>query len=548
MIDPALFQSRILIVDDEVNNIFALKSFLERIGFSNVMGLSDSSRVFDEVEQRVPDLIILDLHMPNIDGFGVLEHLRPWIKSEISLPILVLTADATSKTRRRALMAGASDIQQKPFDPAELSMRIRNLLETHLLKIRVREQNELLAQQVVERTHELEIALDQLKRAQDQMLQQERLSAFTEMAGGVVHDFNNTLMSIIGYSDLILQNPELLNDQGITLEYIGIMNTAGRDASLILRRLRDFYRPRDETDPMERVDLNKIVEEVVPLTQPKWKDQALLDGRTINVCLDLEHIPFLTSNASEFREMFTNLIFNAVDAMPGGGEITLRTRDMQSMALLEVSDSGIGMDEETRRRCLEPFFTTKGEKGTGLGLAMVFGIVKRHEGTVEIESAPGRGTTIRIQLPVTESRAQDLQGSEMLDRSLRVLVVDDEVISRDIVEKYLTADGHQVVTAGNAVDAVSRFKAEPFDLVVTDYAMPRMSGMDLAVVVRALAPEQKIILLTGFNIGTIPILQRDKVNSIVPKPVGHSELRRALQALFAQNDSVVREVREPVAA
>jgi CheY-like chemotaxis protein len=326
------------------------------------------------------------------------------------------------------------------------------------------------------------------------------------------------------------------------------MNTAGRDASLILRRLHDFYRPRDETDPMERVDLNKIVEEVVPLTQPKWKDHALTDGRTINVCLDLEQVPLLTSNATELREMFINLIFNAVDAMPGGGEITLRTRNMESMALMEVSDSGVGMDEETRRRCLEPFFTTKGEKGTGLGLAMVFGIVKRHEGTVEIESAPGRGTTIRIQLPITESKAHDLQDSEILERPLRVLVVDDEVISRDIVEKYLAADGHKVVTVGNAFDAISQFKAEPFDLVITDYAMPRMSGMDLAVVLRALSPQQKIIILTGFNIGTIPIQQRDKVSTIIPKPVGHSELRRALQALFAPKDAAVCVATEQAAA
>ena len=539
MIDFALSQSRILIVDDQVNNIFAIKSFLERIGFSNVTGLSDSTLVFDEVKQCLPDLVILDLSMPNVDGFGVLEHLKPWIKSKTSLPVLVITADLTSKTKRRALIAGASDIQHKPFDPTELSMRIRNLLETHWLKIKVHEQNDLLAQQVVERTRDLETALQQLKQTQHQMLQQERLRAFTEMAGGVVHDFNNTLMSIIGYSDLILQDPELLNDREISLEYVGIMNTAGRDASLILRRLRDFYRPRDETDPIETVDLNKIVEEVVPLTQPKWKDQALKDGRTINVRLDLEHVPLLKSNAGELREMFTNLIFNAVDAMPGGGEITLRTRSSPSKAVMEVSDTGTGMDEETRRRCLEPFFTTKGEKGTGLGLAMVFGIVKRHEGTVEIESAPSGGTTIRIQLPITESKAQDVAAAEMLNRSLRVLVVDDEANSRDVVEKYLSADGHQVVTAGSAFDAISRFKAEPFDLIVTDYGMPQMSGMELAVVVRALSPQQKIIMLTGFNIGTIPTLQRDNVSTIIPKPVGQTELRSALQSLFGQKDSAM---------
>ena len=532
MIDPALHGSKILIVDDQINSVYLLQGFLEKIGFFNVRHVTDSTLVFSEIERDPPDLIVLDLNMPNVDGYSVLEYLRPRIKDETAPPILVVTGDTSRETKRKALIAGANDILHKPFDPSELSLRILNLLETYLLKKKVRNQNELLSREVSDRTRELEQALEQLKRTQGQMLQQERLRAFTEMAAGVVHDFNNALMSIIGYSDLLIRDPELVKDPERVLEYVGIMNTAGRDASSILLRLRDFYRPRDESDAAESVDLNTVLEEVVALTQPKWKDQALADGRTINVQLDLERVPAIAANASELRGLFTNLVFNAVDAMPAGGEIILRTRRRDSFVLAEVCDAGIGMSAETRQRCLEPFFTTKGEQGTGLGLAMVFGTIKRHEGTIEIESTPERGTTVRMQFPGADARAAQ-EESKPLDRSLRVLVVDDERVPCDILEKYLIADGHKVVTLSDGSAALKRIKSESFDLLITDYAMPGMTGTELAAVVRTLRPAMPIVVVTGFNIGTIPPLQRDNVSAIMAKPIEHADLRRTLQTLFA---------------
>jgi signal transduction histidine kinase len=174
-------------------------------------------------------------------------------------------------------------------------------------------------------------------------------------------------MSIIGYSDLLLQDPDSLNDRETTLDYLKTMNTAGRDAAQVVSRLRDFYRERKIEDVFAAVDLNEVIEESVSLTQPKWKTQALESGRKISVEFDLEKLPAVSGNSSELREAITNLIFNAVDAMPNGGTLTLRSRRDGDNALLEIADTGTGMSEEVRARCLEPFFSTKAIKGLALG-------------------------------------------------------------------------------------------------------------------------------------------------------------------------------------
>jgi signal transduction histidine kinase len=290
-------------------------------------------------------------------------------------------------------------------------MRIRNLLRTRLLHLEHEQQNTILEQKVSERTAELTSALSELKQTQNQIVQQERLRAFGEMAGGVVHDFNNSLTSIIGYSDLLLNNADILADRSITLRHLKTMNTAGRDAAHVVSRLRDFYRSRESEDVFATVDLNEVIEQSVSLTQPKWKTQALTSGRKIEMKLDLEKLPPVSGNPAELREALTNLIFNAVDAMPAGGTVTLRSRTEDNAVLFEISDTGTGMSEDVRTRCLEPFFSTKGDKGTGLGLSMVFGIIKRHNGTLDIESAVDRGSTFRIRFPA-ESEGMAINGAK----------------------------------------------------------------------------------------------------------------------------------------
>jgi signal transduction histidine kinase len=219
------------------------------------------------------------------------------------------------------------------------------------------------------------------------------------MAGGVVHDFSNALMAVIGYSEMLLTGDgRALDDRATTREYLRIINTAGRDAAEVVSRLRDFYRPR-ATAESQSVDLKEVLHLAVLMTQPKWKDPNRPSGTEIVVAVELQHLPVMRGNPAELREMMTNLIFNAVDAMPNGGTLTLRTSEAAGTVVLEVADTGAGMSPEVRVRCLDPFFSTKGDKGTGLGLAMVFGIVQRQQGHIEIESAPGVGTTFRITLP-----------------------------------------------------------------------------------------------------------------------------------------------------
>jgi signal transduction histidine kinase len=221
------------------------------------------------------------------------------------------------------------------------------------------------------------------------------------MAGGVVHDFSNALMSVIGYSDMLLQNAQVRADENSALEYLRIINTAGRDGAHLVSRLRDFYRPRGAGDLLEPVALNEIVTESIALSRPRG---AKRDAKNA-VTFDTDLAPNVTAigNAADLRQVLTNLVFNALDAIPGAGAITLRTRSDPRNALIEVIDTGTGMSAEVRERCLEPFFTTKGEDGTGLGLAMVFGIIQRHQGMLEIDSEVGKGTTFRICLPAAES-------------------------------------------------------------------------------------------------------------------------------------------------
>lgn len=397
MTEVTIKEARILMVDDDVASTCLMTNFLNRIGYSQLQSINDPTQIFDAIENFSPDLLLLDLKMPGLSGFEILDVLRTDRRNEEQFPVLVLTGDNCAKIKRRALAAGATDLLVKPFDTSEVSMRIWNVLHARFLRLEIQEQNRLLEDRVRERTRELEGALEDLHATQRQLLRQERLSAFGEMAGGIVHDFSNALMSIIGYSDMLLTNAKARADETTALEYLRIINIAGRDGAHIVSRLRDFYRPRGAADVLEPLDLNEIVTQSIALAKPRVAQRAA--GKTISFNTNLADNVTAAGSAADLREVLTNLIFNALDAIPGPGVITLRTLQTDAASIVEVTDTGTGMSPEVRERCLEPFFTTKGDQGTGLGLAMVFGIIKRHQGTLEIESEPGKGTTVRIRLP-----------------------------------------------------------------------------------------------------------------------------------------------------
>ena len=262
-------------------------------------------------------------------------------------------------------------------------------------------------------------------------------------------------------------------------------------------------------------------------------------GKTIEIATDLLPVSSVSGEEFAIRELLTNLIFNAVDAMPEGGTITLGTMLDGRAVRLSVSDTGTGMTEETRRRCLEPFYTTKGTTGTGLGLAMVQGIVQRHNGTVDVESQFGHGTTFIIRLPLQKgTQPPSVPPLEVpaLTRSRHVLVVDDEPLLRAIAETYLTEDGHKVETAPTGAVALAQLKTSKFDLVITDKAMPEMNGEQLAAAIHQIVPGLPVIMMTGFGdlmkvTGEMP----PYISEILSKPLTQASLRAAMAKVVGVN-------------
>jgi PAS domain S-box-containing protein len=392
-------------------------------------------------------------------------------------------------------------------------------------------------------------ALEELQTAQDQVVQQERLRALGQMAAGVAHDLNNALAPVVGFGDLLLEAPGVLEDPERVRRFVELIRTGAQDAAAVVARMRAFYRPREAGDDHSAVDVVALAHQVLALTRPKWKDQALAAGATIDAVVESSSgpVPPVLGNESELREALTNLVFNAVDAMPGGGTLTLRAFANGPCVVLEVADTGAGMTEEQRRRCLEPFFTTKGERGSGLGLPMVHGTVRRHGGKLAIESQPGRGTVVRLTFPVAapDPRHVARVGAGTDDgpgRRVRVLVVDDEPEVRGVTVAFLTVLGHDVAEDSDAREALDALDAGPglcgpgaggFDLVITDKAMPGMNGEQLAREIAARAPGLPVLLLTGFGALMDAAERPEGVAGVLAKPITLAALRAALAPIVA---------------
>jgi PAS domain S-box-containing protein len=387
----------------------------------------------------------------------------------------------------------------------------------------------------------LEETLQQLKTAQQQMVQQERLRAMGQMASGIAHDFNNSLSPIVGFAELLMKTPDLPRET--TKTYAELINTAALDAASVIRRLRELYRDRSDGVIGDPIDLRRCIDEVVALTQPRWKNQALGQGIAIRMDKRVEDVPRFPGDAAGVREMLANLIFNAVDAMPKGGTITVRARRDGACARLEVSDTGTGMSEEVRQHCLEPFFTTKGQHGTGLGLSQVHATVQRHAGDLTIESEPGRGSTFIVRLPLLGQTAAEAEpvDAPAPTRPLHVLLVDDDPLVRTAVVAQLTTQSHIVETATNGREGLERFESARFDLVVTDRAMPEMGGDQLAAIIQSVSPETPVIMLTGF--GDLMGAKGEHphgVDAVVSKPVTLDALTGAIAKVMRPQPAASR--------
>lgn len=390
--------------------------------------------------------------------------------------------------------------------------------------------------------HDLQKAYDTLRKTRDEVMRQERLRALGQMASGIVHDINNALSPIVGYTDLLLERGFDLGSEK-TSKYLSIIRTAAGDIVDVITRMRSFYRCQEEGRKLLPVDVNQIVVQAVELTRPRWKDIAQHSGKVIHISTDLGDDDTIVQGVeSELREAVINLIINSVDALPEGGSIRLRTARTDGRILLQVSDTGIGMDEKAQSQCLEPFFSTKGDKGTGLGLAMVYGTTQRHNGTLDIQSEPDEGTTISISLPEysrEESRPQKNAPARNTTPSLRILCIDDEESLRSLAEDMLKQEGHRTVSAASGEDGIALFQdakntGDPFDVVITDLGMPYVSGEEVAERLKSESPDTPVILLTGWDQMSTEESKASRVKTdyVLRKPPTLQGLRKAISEVL----------------
>jgi signal transduction histidine kinase/ActR/RegA family two-component response regulator/HAMP domain-containing protein len=396
----------------------------------------------------------------------------------------------------------------------------------------------------------LQRAYQDLRQSQEAVVQQERLRALGQMASGVAHDINNAISPIALYTESLLEREPALSERARA--YLTTIQTAIHDVARTVSRMREFYRPQEGQAALVRIDADRLIRGVVELTQARWRDLPQQRGAVIELRTELADPPAVIMGAeNELRDALTNLIFNAADAMPEGGTLTLRTiravrrspagsSEPLQVVCLEVADTGIGMSEDTRRRCLEPFFTTKGERGTGMGLAMVYGMAQRHGAELAIDSAPGMGTTVRIVFPAAPSTADETGRQLALAmpvQPLRILIIDDDPLIIESLREALQGDRHAVTAAEGGQAGIDAFAAalargEPFEMVITDLGMPYVDGRRVAAAIKAASPKTPVILLTGWGHRITADNQiPPHVDRVLNKPPRLRELRTALTEL-----------------
>lgn len=392
----------------------------------------------------------------------------------------------------------------------------------------------------------LQRAYEDLRSAQHAVMQQQRLRAFGEMAGGIAHDINNSLSPVAYYAESLLETEIQLGMHARSkLETI---RRAIGDVSQTLARLRELYRPQAPQASLVPVDLNQLVQQTVELTYARWNTMPRQQGVTIQLVTMLaSNLPLVAGIESEIREALVNLIFNASDAMPEGGSLTIRTgvkkaRPMRgstsgtARVYVDVMDSGKGMDEETRRRCMEPFFTTKGERGTGLGLAMVHGVAERHSADIQIESVSGAGTTVRLIFTMLEVVAARSIPSVLADPVVspqRILLIDDDPLVSETLYEILKLDRHEVAIANGGQEGIDNFysaqaSGKPYTIVITDLGMPYVDGKKVATAVKEVSTDVAVILLTGWGFHLADEDMPAHVDAIVGKPSKIGDLRSAI--------------------
>jgi signal transduction histidine kinase len=517
-----LTDARILIADDELTNVRLLERLLAQAGYQSVRSTTDSRQMRSRYEEFQPDLILLDLMMPHLDGVAVMEQLPIAVGEYV--PILVLTADVTAQAKECALTAGAKDFLTKPFDRTEVLLRIKNLLDTRFLYRELDRHNRSLGQLVAERT--------------ERLLQSEKVATMGSLLAGVAHELNNPLAVIIGQTTLLR---ETTKDGPVAARAVKIGAAADRCARIV-KNFLSLVRQR----PTERkaVPLNTVIQEALEMLAYELRTDS------VEVTLDLAaDLPPLWADAHQLHQVLVNLVTNAHHAMkrqPSPRRITVATRldGARGRVRLTIADTGPGIPAEVRDKIFEPFFTTKpAGEGTGLGLSLCRGIIEGHKGTIGIEPATGPGTTVVIDLPPADraTAAAAAPTAEALRpvSAKRVLVADDEADIAGLLVEVLTGAGHHVDVAADGAAALEHVTRQQYDLVLSDTKMPLLDGVGLYKELERRAPALcgRIVFLTG---DVLDRAKREFLEStgapFLTRPFDVMEVRRLVHRMLATAD------------
>ena len=347
------------------------------------------------------------------------------------------------------------------------------------------------------------------KRVESVMLQTEKLKSLGELAGGVAHDFNNVLSAILGRVQLLKikieppsgkrESRKSVHDLKKGLE---IIEKASLDGAETVRRIQEFSRRRADDKNFTQVDINELIGHALEFTRMRWKDDTESKGIKTKIIKEFSSLPSIAGSASELREVFTNFINNALDAMPQGGQIKIKTFKKGRNVFVKLEDTGTGIPKAIRDRIFDPFFTTKGPQSTGLGMSVSYGIINRHRGIIKTESVEGKGTTFTIKLPIISGKISEVEVKPLPREreKARILVVEDEEGVRELLKDILTDGGYEVETASRGSEGIKMFKKKDFDLVFTDLGMPGMSGWQVAEETKKINKNTPVALITGWEV------------------------------------------------
>jgi CheY-like chemotaxis protein len=502
------------------------------------------------------DVVLLDLSLPDSQEISTFE------KASAAAPdvaIVVLSGISDVTVAMQTLQRGAQDYLVKGHVDNHLLLRSiqyaverkqgqlalqrgKAELETKV-QARTKELtalNQRLSEEIGERrkaeetalemNRQLKEALEELRAMQGDLVRRERFQALAQMANGIAHEFNNILTPIVGFSEHLLSHPAIAAAPEVVRTNLERIKSAALTGSKAVSRVRDFAKA--EAGEFGVIHTGELIESVIALTEPRWRDEALARGATISVVRDGSEAPEVTGDAAQLREALTHLVFNAVHAIGRKGQIRLGVEPRGGGVALSVEDDGRGMTEAQRRHCLDPKASAGALERRLSGFAVIHAIAARHHGRLEIETAEGKGTKVSLVLPAAPKMPDPepiIAVHPEAPGSLRILVADDEPMVREVIAMYLLEDGHEVETAEDGAEALKKFQQGNFALVLTDRAMPELSGDQLAMEVKRLNSRCPVILLTGFGDlmnaeGECP----QGIDSVVSKPFTMASLRSAV--------------------